>query len=154
MSGGAAVELAGGLNNAPNAQGLLLGFFAEVGFQLAEGAEVGDDGGDVIVITGNFAAVAHAVTLGGVACYSGKSGSGYSPVPAGGQLRCIAPRGVTTGAQDLVFTWQGGNTVTLSGAVTVRRRHHRTGVFELAQLFTAGIFAGRDPSDPSRQEIL
>lgn len=105
---------------------------------------VGDDGGEVIEIDAGWPAIAHTVVIvaGGsnYPCYSGRAGEAYSPVPVGGVLRFVIPADLPIGgAYDIEVTNAGG-TVTVAAAVNVWRRHRRLRTYDLAALFTPGVF--------------
>jgi len=105
---------------------------------------VGDDGGEVIEVDAGWPAIPHTVTIlaGGdtFPCYSGRAGEAYAPVPVLGVLRFVVPPDLPVGGAYDIEVGNGTTTVTISGAINVWRRHRRLRSYQLAGLFTPGVF--------------
>lgn len=105
---------------------------------------VGDDGGEIIEVDAGWPAIPHTVTViaGGdpFPCYSGRAGEAYAPVPVGGVLRFVVPPDLPVGGPYDVEVDDGTTVITISGALNVWRRHRRLRSYQLAGLFTPGVF--------------
>ncbi len=146
----AGIHISHGSDNA-----LELGLDWPIGLALhLDVTEVGDDGGERLELDGLFEDVAHTVTINGEACYSGRTGQGYSPTPEGGKLRFVIPGGLPVGTHDVVVTWGESGESTYPDAVIVRRRHRRLATYEFARYFPARPYRLRGPVDPDSGGVL
>ena len=106
---------------------------------------VGDDGGELVEVPAGWPSIPHTVQINVGAdaypCYSGRAGEAYAPVPQGGSLRFIIPADLPVGGPYDVEITSTTGTYTLAGAINVWRRHRRLRAYELAGLFTRGVFA-------------
>lgn len=100
---------------------------------------VGDDGGGRLELASAWVeGEPHTVEIAGVACYSGRAGEGYTPIPRDGLVRAIVPPDLPVGGPyDIVVSWGGdaAGSLTLADSVTVVRRIRRQQTYILAQNF-------------------
>lgn len=134
---------------------LLLACFGELDLD-DPAPTVTDEGGERLHLDGAWLDTPHTVTIEGLECYSGRSGEGMRPVPAGGMLRIIVPADLPVGGPyDITVTWGGdapGETV-LPSLITVVRRVRRIMGYDIPAMFPAGPYA-RGPARLDQGPIL
>ncbi|RTL19489.1 MAG: hypothetical protein EKK55_19280 [Rhodocyclaceae bacterium] len=118
-------------------------------------SQIGDSGGETLVITGDWAAgVQHAVTIGGVPALRPDGSPGTVAPGADGALRVITPPVALSAAAEVLVTPAGDDDVDAGDVAVLRRRRH-TGVADFAALFPSAWYLGLSvPRDLDQGDLL